>query len=437
MNPEWPLMTIQECAADEPYSTQIGPFGNNIRAEIYTEIGIPVLRGVNVKSGRFHDDDFVFINDEDAERLRIYECKTDDIITVHRGTIGRVGIIPPHPKYQKYILGNSMIRIRCDKRKVHPLFLFYWLSSPEGQDYFYRNISQVGVPALPHPLTTLRQASFRCPPIEAQKTVIRILGSLDDKIELNNNMNQTLEAIARAIFKSWFIDFDPVYAKMEGRKPYGKDEETAALFPDSFEDSELGEIPRGWQIANLDEEYSVIMGQSPPGETYNEDGKGMPFYQGRSDFDKRFPNRRVYCTSPKRMAQKYDTLITVRAPIGEVNMASEECCIGRGVAAVQHITGCISYTYYSINAIKEQFIMFEANGTVFGAMGKDDLSKIRVLKPSKEIIERFNKVVAPMDGMIEQNTKQSLTLSNLRDLLLPKLISGEIRIKPKGEIGAV
>src|SRR3990172_1851377 len=151
--------------------------------------------------------------------------------------------------------------------------------------------------------STSREAFYslpvRVPPPDEQRTIACILRTLDDKIELNRRMNETLEAIARALFKSWFVDFDPVRAKAEGRDP-GLPSHLADLFPDSFQDSELGEIPAGWEVGRVDDEFDLTMGQSPPGETYNETGVGLPFYQGSSDFGFRFPNRRVYCTAPTR-----------------------------------------------------------------------------------------------------------------------------------------
>src|SRR6185437_15207677 len=181
-------------------------------------------------------------------------------------------------------------------------------------------------------------ATIPLPPIHEQRAIAHILGTLDDKIELNRRMNETLEAMARALFKSWFVDFDPVRAKAEGRDT-GLPKHIADLFPDSFEDSELGEVPKGWTVGCVDDEFDLTMGQSPPGSTYNDVAKGLPFYQGRTDFGFRFPTRRVYCTAPTRLAKMGDTLVSVRAPVGDINMAAEDCAIGRGVAAVRHKSG--------------------------------------------------------------------------------------------------
>jgi type I restriction enzyme S subunit len=266
------------------------------------------------------------------------------------------------------------------------------------------------------------------PPIPEQRAIAHILGTLDDKIELNRRMNETLEAMARAIFKSWFVDFDPVRAKAEGRDP-GLPKAIADLFPNRFEDSELGEIPVAWRVGTLDEEFAVTMGQSPPGETYNETGEGLAFYQGRVDFGVRFPKRRVYCAAPTRIAEQGDTLVTVRAPVGDINMAAERCCIGRGVASVRHRRGPRSYTYYTMLSLKDELERFEAEGTVFGSISKNDFHKLACVVPPSDVVSTFECVVGPSDDKTEVLSQESDTLAALRDTLLPKLISGELRIR--------
>jgi type I restriction enzyme, S subunit len=273
----------------------------------------------------------------------------------------------------------------------------------------------------------LSSLPFVVPPIEEQRAIAYILGTLDDKIELNRRMNETLEEMARAIFKSWFVDFDPVRAKAEGRDP-GLPEHIADLFPDSFEDSELGKIPAGWTAGTVGEDFEVTMGQSPPGETYKEVGDGLPFYQGRRDFGFRYPALRVYCSAPKRAAQAGDALVSVRAPVGDVNMAEEPCCIGRGVAAVRHHSGSRSYTYYAMQSLKTYFDHFESDGTVFGSVSKRGFVTIPFLIPSPRMVENFESMAFSIDQHIESNEKQIRTLATVRDTLLPKLISGEVRI---------
>jgi type I restriction enzyme S subunit len=273
------------------------------------------------------------------------------------------------------------------------------------------------------------------PPIPEQRAIAHILGTLDDRVELNRRMNETLEAIAAGLFRSWFMNFEPTRAKADGRDPCPP-KAVAELFPDSFVASELGEIPAGWRVGCVDDEFNLTMGQSPPGDTYNETGDGLPFYQGRADFGFRFPTRRVYCTSPTRLAKAKDTLVSVRAPVGDINMALEDCAIGRGVAAARHKTASRSYSYQFMHSIKKVFSRFEADGTVFGSIGKKDFHAIPCVVPPPELVATFERRLSSVDDRIEVNERESHTLAILRDTLIPKLISGELRIKDAERLAA-
>lgn len=265
------------------------------------------------------------------------------------------------------------------------------------------------------------------PPPSEQRAIAHILGTLDDKIDLNRRMSETLEAMARALFKSWFVDFDPVRAKVDGRDP-GLPKAVADPFPARLVESELGEIPEGWAVGCVGDEFNLTMGQSPPGDTYNERGEGVPFYQGRADFQSRFPKRRVYCRAPTRLAKAGDTLVSVRAPVGDINMAGEDCAIGRGVAAARHKTGGRSYTYQFMRSLEEAFVRFEAEGTVFGSMSKGDFRAIPCIVPPGSVVASFEAMLGSLDDRLEVAAVESDTLAALRDALLPKLISGEVRV---------
>ncbi len=266
------------------------------------------------------------------------------------------------------------------------------------------------------------------PAHQEQRDIAHILGTLDDKIELNRRMNETLEAMAQSLFKSWFVDFDPVRAKMEGRDT-GLPKPIADLFPNRLVSSEFGEIPEGWKNKSLGECFSLTMGQSPPGNTYNDHSDGLPFFQGRTDFGFRFPENRKFSTAPTRIAQPEDTLVSVRAPVGDINMAWEQCCIGRGVAALRHKSGSSSFTYYSAWAVQDKIKTYEHTGTVFGAINRRQFEALEMLEPRAELIKAFDAHTGPVDIRIRDNTSESRTLTALRDALLPKLISGEIRLR--------
>jgi type I restriction enzyme S subunit len=321
---------------------------------------------------------------------------------------------------------SSIIRARPNPQVADSLFLYYLFNSPYGAYVLLTIRRQVAVSGITG--TDLVELPLPLPPLAEQKAIAAVLGALDDKIELNRRMNATLEAMARALFQSWFVDFDPVRAKLDGRKPVGVDETTATLFPERLEDSPLGHIPKGWKAGTVVEGFNLTMGQSPPGDTYNEEANGLPFYQGRTDFGFRFPTRRIYCSAPTRYAKPGDTLVSVRAPVGDINMANEECCIGRGVAAVRHKSGATSFTYHSMANLYSDFARFEAEGTVFGSINKDSFEKLRFVIPPTEIVAAYERQAGPLDEQIRILENQSRTLAALRDALLPKLLSGGIRV---------
>ena len=273
----------------------------------------------------------------------------------------------------------------------------------------------------------LKALEIRLPPLPDQRAIAHILGTLDDKIDLNRRMNATLEAMARALFTSWFVDFDPVRAKMEGRDT-GLPKDIADLFPDRLVESELGEIPEGWGVGHVEDGFEIIMGQSPPGHTYNDTGDGLPFFQGRSDFGFRYPKNRKYCTAPNRLAQPWDTIVSVRAPVGDINMAWERCCIGRGVAALRPRSGAVSFGYCTAQALQTHMREYEHTGTVFGAINRKQLARLPLQQPAADIVRAFERLVHPWDQTIRLRTAEVDTLTALRDALLPKLVSGELRM---------
>ena len=246
-------------------------------------------------------------------------------------------------------------------------------------------------------------------------------------------MNSTIEEVCRALFKFWFVDFGPVRAKVEDRWKKGESlsgmpAEMWEFWPSEFEESEIGEIPKGWRMGTLDQLATITMGQSPPGETYNEAGEGTPFYQGVRDFGARFPTRRVYCTAPTRFAERGGVLLSVRAPIGRTNLASERCAIGRGLCSVEPLRNVGSYLFYLLKTQHEAWEALEAKGTVFGAATRKDVEKLPVLVPNTDVMHSFNRAVRPLNSRYALCDNESYGLALTRDALLPKLLSGEIRL---------
>jgi type I restriction enzyme, S subunit len=424
---DWPILTVAECASSEPYSTQIGPFGDKIRAENYTPTGAPVLRGTNVNSdGRFYDDDFVFIESDLAEaEFGKFICEADDVILCHKGTLGKIGIIPRKSRFKKYIMGNSMMKVRCDRSKLEPLYLYYWLCSQDGQDYIFSRVSQVGVPQIHRPLTTLREASFPVPPLAEQKAIAAVLGALDDKIELNRRMNATLESMARALFQSWFVDFDPVRAKLDGRKPTGLDEATAALFPSNFRQSSQGFIPNGWTVEPIGEVVGCIGGSTPStsdAEFWVNGSHPWATPKDLSALDAPVlvdTSRKITAAGISAISSGVlpagTLLLSSRAPIGYLAITAIPVAIDQGVPA-------LNWCRANMPAIEAR-----ATGTTFAEISKQNFRPLPIVLPSRQLMGAFTKLVAPFYEQIASNVRQSRTLAALRDSLLPKLLSGELR----------
>lgn len=422
---EWVITTIGEICDLTNGSVQTGPFGSDLHASDYSLTGTPVIMPANLRKNQIVEEGIARVSGEHLIRLKNHRLVLGDIVFPRRGDVARYAVIDK--KYEGWLCGTGCLRIRFESNSIiDPKYLGYWLGTEIVEKWLLSNAVGTTMPNLN--TSILKALPIPLPPLNEQRAIAEILGSLDDKIEANRRMNETLEATARALFKSWFVDFDPVHARSRGEMPAGMDAETAALFPDSFEDSPLGLIPRGWRVGTLGEDFNLTMGQSPPGDTYNDEGKGLPFYQGRRDFGFRYPSLRVYCSQPTRVAQAGDTLVSVRAPVGDVNMAIEECCIGRGVAAIRHKSNSRSYTFYSMLALSEQFQNYDSEGTVFGSISGKDFNNIETILPALEVVHAFENVLYSMDQSIENNELQIRTLAETRDALLPRLVSGELRV---------
>ena len=265
---------------------------------------------------------------------------------------------------------------------------------------------------------------MKVPPLNEQLEIASTLGALDDKIEANQWMNETLEAMAQATFRDWFVDFGPTRAKMEGREPYLVPD-IWSLFPDKLDNEGK---PLGWKIGNIGECFDLTMGQSPPGDTYNENGEGLPFFQGKKDFGFRYPENQKYCSAPTRVAKADDTLMSVRAPVGDLNLAWEDCCIGRGVASLRHSSGSRSFTYYLMLSVQQELKQYEHTGTVFGSISKKQLEAIQAIGPTPELVSAFENEIGPYDELIRGNAYESATLTHIRDTLLLNLFSGKVRL---------
>jgi type I restriction enzyme S subunit len=329
------------------------------------------------------------VNAKDFERAQL---RTGDLIMARTCSPGIVHFVKGD---LNAVFNNGLARIRPDLTKTNSPFLFYLFKSPDFIGHIY-GISGGTSVQLNMKLGDLLTYELRLPPLPEQKAITSVLSSLDDKIDLLHRQNKTLEALAETLFRQWFVE----------------------------------QAQEDWEDGVLSDEFDFTMGQSPPGSSFNEEGIGMPMFQGNADFSFRFPTQRVYTTEPTRFAKANDTLISVRAPVGAQNMADTECCIGRGVAAFRykHNNGYYTYTYFKLRSLMREITMFNDEGTVFGSISKTDFQKIATMIPPVNLIEKFEEMASPINDKVIANCGQIKSLEKLRDTLLPKLMSGEMRV---------
>ena len=304
-------------------------------------------------------------------------------------------------KTSNYIASTKLMVIRPDKNKILPRFLYTILKSDDLINEL-QHLAETRSGTFPQITFSSELAPMKVllPPVEVQRKIAGVLGALDDKIELNNKINQNLELQAQALFKSWFVDFEP----------FG------------------GSMPDDWKIGKLEDMADVIMGQSPSGNSYNEKGIGCIFFQGRAEFGFRFPTIKLFTTEPRRMARQNDILMSVRAPVGDVNVANEDCCIGRGLCAIRSKDNFQSFILYTLWSVQNKLNIFNGEGTVFGSINKDSLNNLEIIVPNSNTIQKFENLCSPLDNLIRKNYEENTQLSALRDTLLPKLMSGEIDV---------
>jgi type I restriction enzyme S subunit len=330
-------------------------------------------------------------------------------------TIGKIGRMCHNEAYV-----NQRVLLFQPTEDINKDYLYYSVIGNDFQNYV-RNFVDSQTAQANISAKTLSKYKFYIPELSEQAAIASTLSALDKKIELNNKTNDNLEAQAQALFIHWFVDFE--FPDKDGN-PYKSSGGVMV-------ESELGMIPEGWEVVQLNQIANITMGQSPKGATYNEVGEGTVFYQGRADFTNRFPRRRLYTTDPKRIAQKGDILLSVRAPVGDINIANEDCCIGRGLAALNSKINANSYLLYTMMQFNKKYDFFNSEGTVFGSMTQRDLKEMLTLAPPCNIIREYEEIASLFDNMYYLLDKEIRITENLRNTLLPKLMSGKIRIPPE------
>lgn len=331
-------------------------------------------------------------------------------------TIGRSGTVGiPHLLTKNFFPHNTTLFVKDFKgNDVH--YIFYLLKYLRLNDYK----SGSGVPTMNrNHLHPLKIKAFRN--IETQQKIASVLSTLDEKIALNNQINATLEQMAKTLYDYWFVQFD---FPDDNGKPY-KSSGGEMVYNETLK----RDIPKGWEVKKLSEIANITMGQSPDGASYNEKAEGTIFFQGSTDFNWRFPTIRQYTTQPSRFAKKGDILLSVRAPVGDMNIAPFDCCIGRGVASLNSKTGSDGFLFYVMKYFEKVFNRRNSEGTTFGSITKDDLHTLQVVVPSDEILAKFDAIVLNQSNLIFAKSDENNQLTKLRDWLLPMLMNGQITVQ--------
>lgn len=374
----------------EVAEVQTGPFGSQLHKEDYVEAGTPIVTVEHLGQRRFSTQNLPRVKDCDRDRLSKYTLKTGDLVFSRVGSVDRISFVTEDEN--GWMFSGRCLRLRVFG-EIDALWLYYFFCLEQTKQ-FVRNIA-VGATMPSINTKLLSEVPVSYPEnIADQRKIASILSLIDDKIELNSTINHNLQQQAQALYRQMFC---------------------STPHPD-------------WRNGVLSDIADIVMGQSPDGKSYNEDGIGTVFYQGRAEFGTRFPTQRLFTAEPKRMAQENDVLISVRAPVGDLNVAKEDCCIGRGLGAVRSNDGHQSFVLYTMFALRSQLNVFNGEGTVFGSINRDSFNSLPVIIPPTTEINKFEALVAPMDKAIRTNHDEICHLQSLRDALLPRLMSGEIDV---------
>ncbi|MGL1101245.1 restriction endonuclease subunit S [Vibrio vulnificus] len=386
----------------------------------WSEEGMIVIRNFNIKNGELDLSSPSYTDHESyLERNKRATPEPGDIIITREAPMGEVCMIPDGVEC---CLGQRMVLLKVDEQKVSNQYLLFALQSEFVQKQISKSdrtgstVSNLCIPDL---------KEIEVPIFENSKAIADVLKAITSKIRVNNLINSELEAMAKTLYDYWFVQFD--FPDANG-KPYkasgGKMVYNAVL---------KREIPEGWSDKTLSQIANITMGQSPAGSSYNEEGTGTIFYQGSTDFGWLFPSTRQYTTAPSRMAKKGDILLSVRAPVGDMNIANTDCCIGRGLAALNSKTGSDGFLFYVMKYFKQIFDRRNSEGTTFGSITKNDLHSLTLAYPTSDLLEKYDEVVTNYNKMIFERSLENRELVNLRDWLLPMLMNGQVTVKPSTE----
>lgn len=445
----------------EKNGVQTGPFGSQLHKEDYVTEGTPIITVEHLGDNRIIHIDTPFVTDEDKKRLQKYQMKEGDIIFSRVGSVDRRALV--RKDEDGWLFSGRCLCVRVDKTKIDPTYLSYFF----GLESFKNYIRGIAVGATMPSINTkiLSEVPVYYPEnLNQQKQTAKILSDLDDKIHLNNQINQTLESIAQAIFKSWFVDFEPVRAKIAAKQE-GNDSElaamcaisgkseaelkkmpedefaelqaTAALFPDELVESDLGEVPKGWDKYSLSKMITLIGGGTPRRSEPNYWNGDISWFSVKD-----VPNEGevfVITTQEKiselglnksstKLLPVGTTIITARGTVGKIALVGHEMAMNQSCYGVQGINSVKQFmTYYLIkNAV--EVLKKNTHGAVFDTITQSTFDTVTSIKPSIEMMDLFESEVEKIMGHIKNNLYENNSLIALRDTLLPKLLSGELDV---------
>ncbi|WP_416137736.1 restriction endonuclease subunit S [Halomonas sp. HK25] len=453
---QWKVTTLGELAKASGGDIQTGPFGSQLHAGDYVDDGIPSIMPKNISVDAVTTDDIARVSPEDVERLSKYKVQVGDIVYSRRGDVEKCARITE--KEDGWLCGTGCLRVRVKPESVSTEYLHAYLCHPTVREWIVRHA--VGA-TMPNLNTSILSALPVVIPSNAEMAIIASIWlTISDKIQLNHQINKTLEQMAQAIFKSWFVNFEPVKAKVAALEAGGSEEDallaamqaisgksadglvrlkaeqpeqyaelraTAELFPSAMQDSELGVIPEGWSVSTFSEISDITMGQSPKGDTYNSDGDGMPLVNGPVEFGSHHPKKIKWTIAPTKSSQKNDLIVCVRgSTTGRFVKSDDVYCLGRGVCAI-HAGECQPYLDRLFKSELPKLLGL-TTGSTFPSWSGAILKGYQVLIPKKELLSRYSSLFGPIDEGISARVIESSNLASLRDTLLPKLLSGKLSV---------
>lgn len=395
---KWEDITLEDISSN----IQTGPFGSQLHQSDYAEEGTPVVMPKDLIDGHISEISIARVKQAHVNRLQQHKIQSGDLLFSRRGDVGRCAFATE--KEENWLCGTGCLRVTLDQHKANPKFVFYQLQLPQAVEWFAKHA--IGSTMLNLNTNILSQSPIKIPSLQIQTRIADILSAYDDLIENNQKQIVLLEEAAQRLYKEWFVDL---------------------RFPGHEKTPIVDGVPEGWTEKSLSDIATIVMGQSPKSEFYNQECNGLPFHQGVASYGKRFLTDNIYSTSYTRIAEAGSILFSVRAPVGRLNLTKHKIIIGRGLAAINHKRGMQSYLYY---ALKELFFMDNliGNGAIFASVSKEELYNQKLFVPSEKIESIFNQMASNIDDKIKVLDEQTVKLQEARDRLLPKLMSGEIEV---------